>query len=209
VAGGSLQYESRDSNCRRVFALFFRSYFPRVDSRARENIFRLAPEQSESAQSETRAMSTVIASTSGRPTRRVSRALGARATRVPSAFFSLRARPRGLSRGRASTFCECFARGGRADDEPSDPNLLSPAERAAMRDEWSLECRQVGLVHLADCFAKPSAENPADTGAKSVSTKSPGDDGEAQTKPAEDGETGKTLESSIQDIEPTDCEREK
>jgi hypothetical protein len=32
-----------------------------------------------------------------------------------------------------------------------------------MRNEWSLECRQVGLDHLADCFAKPAAVNPADT----------------------------------------------
>ena len=38
-------------------------------------------------------------------------------------------------------------------------NALTPAERAAMRNEWSLECRQVGLDHLADCFKKPAVEN--------------------------------------------------
>ena len=31
-----------------------------------------------------------------------------------------------------------------------------------MRAEWSLECRQVGLDHLADCFKRPAASNPAD-----------------------------------------------
>ena len=39
---------------------------------------------------------------------------------------------------------------------------LSDFEREAMRAEWSLECRQVGLDHLADCFQKPSVANPAD-----------------------------------------------
>tara|TARA_B110000977_G_scaffold168569_1_gene217874 strand:+ start:9756 stop:10646 length:891 start_codon:yes stop_codon:yes gene_type:complete len=32
-----------------------------------------------------------------------------------------------------------------------------------MRNEWSLECRQVGLDHLAECFAKPAVENPKDS----------------------------------------------
>ena len=39
---------------------------------------------------------------------------------------------------------------------------LSELERAALRQEWSLECRQVGLNHLADCFKRPDAVNPAD-----------------------------------------------
>lgn len=39
---------------------------------------------------------------------------------------------------------------------------LSEYERAALRQEWSLECRQVGLNHLADSFRKPAAVNPAD-----------------------------------------------
>ena len=40
---------------------------------------------------------------------------------------------------------------------------LSDRERAALRGEWGHECRKVGLNHLADCFNKPDAVNPADT----------------------------------------------
>ena len=39
---------------------------------------------------------------------------------------------------------------------------LSDAERAAMRQEWSLECRQAGLDHLSESFKKPSVLNPRD-----------------------------------------------
>ena len=39
---------------------------------------------------------------------------------------------------------------------------LSDAERAAMRHEWSLECRRAGLDHLAESFKKPSVLNPRD-----------------------------------------------
>ena len=46
-----------------------------------------------------------------------------------------------------------------------------------MRNEWSLECRQVGLDHLADCFAKPAAVNPADADAVGLG----GDEDEKRT----------------------------
>jgi hypothetical protein len=107
-------------------------------------------------------MSTAVcAATPVSAARRVSRGLRARSPRAPFALVAHRERPR-ASRGRPQGRWECFARGGRADEQPFDPNGLSPAERAAMRNEWSLECRQVGLDHLADCFAKPAAVNPAD-----------------------------------------------
>lgn len=86
--------------------------------------------------------------------------------RVPAALRASRSRasrggpspaPRPFSRAPFA-----FARGGRADEPPRDANGLSDAERAAMRAEWSLECRQVGLDHLADCFKRPAASNPAD-----------------------------------------------
>ena len=33
-----------------------------------------------------------------------------------------------------------------------------------MRNEWSRECRQVGLDHLAECFNQPAVVNPVDGG---------------------------------------------
>ena len=46
--------------------------------------------------------------------------------------------------------------------DPFDMSGLSDAERAAMRQEWSLECRQAGLDHLSESFKKPSVLNPRD-----------------------------------------------
>lgn len=46
--------------------------------------------------------------------------------------------------------------------DPFDMSGLSDAERAAMRHEWSLECRRAGLDHLAESFKKPSVLNPRD-----------------------------------------------
>ncbi len=46
--------------------------------------------------------------------------------------------------------------------DPFDMSGLSDAERAAMRQEWSLECRRAGLDHLAESFKKPSVLNPRD-----------------------------------------------
>ena len=41
-------------------------------------------------------------------------------------------------------------------------STLSDRERAALNGEWVHECRKIGLDHLADCFNKPDAVNPAD-----------------------------------------------
>ena len=46
--------------------------------------------------------------------------------------------------------------------DPFDMSGLSDAERAAMRQEWSLECRKAGLDHLSESFKKPSVLNPRD-----------------------------------------------
>ena len=46
--------------------------------------------------------------------------------------------------------------------DPFDMSGLSDTERAAMRQEWSLECRRAGLDHLAESFKKPSVLNPRD-----------------------------------------------
>ena len=97
-------------------------------------------------------MSTAVcAATPVSAARRVPRGMFARSHRAPVAFVAHRERPRRRSQGR----WECFARGGRADEQPFDPDGLSPAERAAMRNEWSLECRQVGLD--AEAFGRAVA----------------------------------------------------
>ena len=76
-------------------------------------------------------------------------------------------------------------------------NALTPAERAAMRNEWSLECRQVGLDHLADCFKKPAVENPADRASDSASSSS---------RPDPDANP---VEAATADVVPTPCEADK
>ena len=40
----------------------------------------------------------------------------------------------------------------RAKTEKAKKIPLSPRERAALADEWSLECRNIGLSHLERCF---------------------------------------------------------
>ena len=76
-------------------------------------------------------------------------------------------------------------------------NALTPAERAAMRNEWSLECRQVGLDHLADCFKKPAVENPADRASASATSSS---------RPDPDANP---VEAATADVVPTPCEADK
>ena len=160
-------------------------------------------------------MSTAVcAATPVSAARCVSRGLRARSPRAPFALVAHRERPR-ASRGRPQGRWECFARGGRADEQPFDPDGLSPAERAAMRNEWSLECRQVGLDHLADCFAKPAAVNPADADAVGLG----GDEDEKRTTTTEnnvttDGGSKKKkdvppMRALIAGVEATPCEPEK
>lgn len=76
-------------------------------------------------------------------------------------------------------------------------NALTSAERAAMRNEWSLECRQVGLDHLADCFKKPAVENPADRASASATSSS---------RPDPDANP---VEAATADVVPTPCEADK
>ena len=119
-----------------------------------------------------------------------------RGSDLVSAVATPRRRP--LSRtGRVFVRVVAFARGGRADEEPWDMNALTPAERAAMRNEWSLECRQVGLDHLADCFKKPAVENPADRASDSASSSS---------RPDPDANP---VEAATADVVPTPCEADK
>ena len=155
-------------------------------------------------------MSTAVcAATPVSAARRVPRGMFARSHRAPVAFVAHRERPRRRSQGR----WECFARGDRADEQPFDPDGLSPAERAAMRNEWSLECRQVGLDHLADCFAKPAAVNPADADAVGLG----GDEDEKRTTTTDattDGGSKKKkdvppMRALIAGVEATPCEPEK
>ena len=83
---------------------------------------------------------------------------------------------------------------------------MSPAERAAMRNEWSLECRQVGLDHLADCFAKPAAVNPADADAVLGVGERRAMTDDATT---EDEKDVPPMRALIADVEATRCEPEK
>ena len=82
---------------------------------------------------------------------------------------------------------------GDDDDERRRMSSLSDRERAALRGEWGQECRKVGLDHLADCFNKPDAVNPAD-----AASLTPADaDGDKDPNPVEAVTAG---------IAPTPCE---
>jgi hypothetical protein len=113
-----------------------------------------------------------VASTAGRRVASSSSSSSARASGRRSAgggrrrgddLFSSSSSSSSSSSARASRVVvasSSSSRGG--EDDAWDMTRLSDFEREAMRAEWSLECRQVGLDHLADCFQKPSVANPAD-----------------------------------------------
>ena len=46
----------------------------------------------------------------------------------------------------------------RAKREEAKKIPLSPRERAALANEWSLECRNIGLSHLERCFRARAEE---------------------------------------------------
>jgi|TARA_B110000977_G_scaffold108174_1_gene140873 hypothetical protein len=107
-------------------------------------------------------MSLAIALSSANAHPRVSRFFGGHASRRPPLLFFTHRRHTRVPHTPNQWLC--FARGGRADNQGIDPDGLSPSERAAMRNEWSRECRQVGLDHLAECFNQPAVVNPVDGG---------------------------------------------
>lgn len=49
-------------------------------------------------------------------------------------------------------------RASRAKREEAKKIPLSPRERAALANEWSLECRNIGLSHLERCFRARAEE---------------------------------------------------